>query len=98
MMWLTIPYIKAHSRIEFDCENELLEAYGNAAEKAILNLLQRSYEDLMDTYGEVPEPVVIASLQLVDNAYTNGRSPSSLMNLSVVPYNFDLFVKPYMKL
>ena len=41
MMWLTIPYIKAHSRIEFDCENELLEAYGNAAEKAILNLLQR---------------------------------------------------------
>ena len=98
MMWLTIPYIKAHSRIEFDCENELLEAYGNAAEKAILNLLQRSYEDLMDAYGEVPEPVVIASLQLVDNAYTNGRSPSSLMNLSVVPYNFDLFVKPYMKL
>lgn len=98
MMWLTIPYIKAHSRIEFDCENELLEEYGNAAEKAILNLLQRSYEDLMDAYGEVPEPVVIASLQLVDNAYTNGRSPSSLMNLSVVPYNFDLFVKPYMKL
>ena len=31
MKWLTIEYIKQHSRIDYDCEDELLELYGEAA-------------------------------------------------------------------
>ena len=43
MKWLT-DWIKKHSRIDFDCEDELLELYGNAAENGILRLLNRSWE------------------------------------------------------
>lgn len=97
MKWLTIDYIKQHSRIDFDCEDGLLELYGNAAEDALLNLCRRSMEDLMEKYGEVPAPLHVAALQLVENWYTN-RVPDTALNLSSVPYAFDLLVKPYMRL
>lgn len=38
-----------------------------------------------------------AGLMLVDNSYLQ-RSPASSLNMSAVPYTFDLLVKPYMKL
>ena len=31
MKWLTLEYIKAHSRIDFDIDDDLLEIYGNSA-------------------------------------------------------------------
>lgn len=97
MKWLTIDYIKQHSRIDFDCEDELLELYGAAAEDSVLNLCSCTYGDLIDTYGEVPEALYQASLMLVDVSYTH-RSPVSPQNMSIVPYSFELLVKPYVKL
>ena len=38
MKWLTLDWIKQHSRIDFDCEDDLLELYGEAAEEAVLNV------------------------------------------------------------
>ena len=97
MKWLTIEWIKAHSRIDFDCEDDLLELYGESAEDTVLNVIARDYTDVIETYGEVPKPLFVASLMLVDVSYTQ-RSPISQQNMYAVPYAFDMMVKPYMKL
>jgi uncharacterized phage protein (predicted DNA packaging) len=97
MKWLTLEWIKKHSRIDFDCEDELLELYGDDAEQTILNLIGRSFDDLIETYGEVPKPLYVAALMLVETSYTQ-RAPVTQQNLYTVPYAFDMKVKPYMKL
>lgn len=97
MKWLTTDWIKKHSRIDFDVEDDLLELYGEDAEQTVLNICNRSYEDIMETYGEVPKPLYVAALQLVEVNY-NHRSPDSMNNLYAVKYSFDMKVKPYMRL
>lgn len=97
MKWLSIEYIKKHSRIEYDCEDDLLEIYGNAAEEMIYNITGRTFDELKNADGKIPAPLMQAGLMLVDNSYLQ-RSPASSLNMSAVPYTFDLLVKPYMKL
>ena len=97
MKYLKIDYIKAHSRIDFDCEDAELELYGQGAEETILYLCNRTYENLIGTYGEVPASIIHVTLELVCNSYER-RSPASPQNLSAVPYNFDLLVKEYIVL
>lgn len=97
MKYLTLELIKAHSRIEYDCEDTLLELYGEAAEETVLELTRRSYDDFLSEYGEVPKAVVQASLMLVDVSYSQ-RSPVGVQQMHAVPYTFDLLIKPYMKL
>jgi uncharacterized phage protein (predicted DNA packaging) len=105
MKWLEIDYIKQHSRIDYDCEDALLELYAESAEEMVLNTLGRTYEDLLENFGidqpdgskHVPAAIVQASLMLVDSSYTN-RSPISPTNMYQVPYTYDFLVKPYMKL
>ena len=99
MKWLTLEMIKAQCRIEkdFTLEDGLLCGYGEGAEGAILELCGRTYEDLIETYGKVPPQLVNASLLLVAQSYKE-REPSSAQNLSVVPYGFDIMVKPFVKL
>jgi uncharacterized phage protein (predicted DNA packaging) len=97
MKWLTLEWIKKHSRIDFDCEDELLELYGEDAEQTVLNLINRSFDDLIEQYGEVPKPLYVAALMLVEVSYTQ-RAPISQQNMYVVPYAFDMKIKPYMKL
>ena len=46
MKWLSIEFIKKHSRIDFDCEDDLLELYGDSAEETIMDITRRSYEEL----------------------------------------------------
>lgn len=97
MKFLDLEYIKAHSRICCDCEDGLLELYGDAAEETLLNYVGMSYDDVVEQYGGVPTPLMHAALMLVDVSYQY-RSPLSPTNVSVVPYTFDILVKPYMKL
>lgn len=97
MKWITLDYIKEHSRIDFDCEDDLLELYGESAETTVLNVINRTYEEVMEKYGEVPTPLYHAALMLVETSYSQ-RSPISQVNLYTVPYTFDLIIKPYMKL
>ena len=99
MKWLTLERIKQQLRIEpdFHDEDELLEEYGESAEEVLLNYLNRSYEDVIEVYGHVPTPLRHASLMLVDTSYQY-RSPVSVQNMSLVPYTFDLLIKPYMRL
>lgn len=99
MKWLTLKDIKAQLRIESwqTAEDDLLKGYGNSAEDTILNHLNRTYYDLLEQYGSVPQAIIDASKMLVDVWYQH-RSPVESLNMSIVPYTFDLMIKPYMKL
>ena len=97
MKWLTLEWIKKHSRIDFDCEDDLLELYGESAEDTVLNVIARSYTEVIEHYGEVPKPLFVAALMLVEVSYTQ-RAPVAQQNMYTVPYTFDMMVKPYMRL
>ena len=103
MKYLTLEYIKKHSRIDFDCEDDLLELYGNSAENAMAQVLNRGKDatemvaSLTEDFGKVPDPIKHATLELVDASYQH-RSPADAQQMYYVLYGFDFKVKPYMKL
>lgn len=105
MKFLTIDKIKQQLRLDCTCEAELLEAYGNSAEETLAGYLGYNNENnvpsvdkMLEAYGgTIPAPLVQAALMLVDTSY-QFRSPVSAQNMSVVPYTFNLLVKPYAKL
>lgn len=99
MKFLTLKQIKAQCRIEedFTMEDTKLTLYGDSAEQVIFNMCQRPYEDFIETYGAIPQDVVHAALLLVTASYEHNAAVS-MQNLSMVPYGFDMLVKPYMRL
>ena len=100
MKFLTFQEINQQCRLDdeqAELERSLLEMYGESAEETVLNLLNRTVTDVYEQYGTIPKPLVHATLMLVDNAYKE-RSPIAPQNMSLVPYTFDLLLKPYMKL
>ena len=101
MKWLTIEYIKQHSRIDYDCEDALLELYGNAAEETVMNIIRRDYDDIVEHFGTekcpIPAAIIQASLILVDTSYMQ-RTAITPQQLYTVPYAFDMLIKPYMRL
>ena len=100
MKWLTIEQIIAALRLDTEqaeLERGLLELYGRSAERSILNIVRRSYAELIDTYGEVPDDIMVATFELTDNLIRH-RSPGEQVGISIVPYNFDLMLKNYIRL
>lgn len=97
MKFLTIDDIRQHCRIDFNDEDAVLELYGAAAEDTMLNTIGRGFDELLALYGEVPAPLRQATLLLTASSYQH-REPSSAQNQSVIPYAFDILVKPYMRL
>ena len=105
MKFLTIDKITQQLHLDCTCEAELLEDYGNSAEATLAAYIGFMYENnlpsvdkMLEAYGgTMPAPLVQAALMLVDTSY-QFRSPVSAQNMSVVPYTFDLLVKPYVKL
>ena len=101
MKFLSLEFIKRHSRIDFDCDDDLLELYGDAAEDTVAQYLGRGKNademiaSLEEQYGSVPAPIYQAALELVNQSYEH-RSPVSPQQMYSVPYNFDLLIKPYM--
>ncbi len=98
MKFLTIERIKQQCRIEpdFTLEDELLEEYGESAEETVLEYCNRTYENIVETYGKVPVNIRHAALLLVAQSYQHREAVSS-QNLSVIPYgNIDMLLKPYM--
>lgn len=97
MKWLTISDIKKQLRVDFDDEDDVLELYGSAAEDTVLSYLNRTYQDVLEEYGEVPAAIRQATLMLVDNSYQH-RSPAEPTQMYYVMYGFDTLVRPYMRL
>lgn len=98
MKWLTLEKIKAQCRIEpnFHDEDEWLEDAGEAAEDAILEVLNRSYENLYELYGRIPAPVRQTSLMLVASLYKDREK--DLVQEAHDNKTFALLLKPYMRL
>jgi len=96
---LTLDAIKAQCRIErcFTGEDQLLTIYGNAAEDGILRVLNRSIDEIRESYGGVPDGLKVAGLMLAEHLYTH-RGPTENVQLSSIPYAVDFYMKPYMKL
>ena len=63
MKWLTIEYIKTHSRIDYDCEDALLELYGEAAEETVMNIIGRDYDDIVEHFGTEDRPIPAAIIK-----------------------------------
>lgn len=98
MKFLTIDYIKQHSRIDFDCEDAELELYGAAAENTLLATVRRTIDNVRDMNdGSIPAEYYHLALMLTDAGYQH-RSPTSPQNQSIIPYGFDIQVKPLMRL
>lgn len=98
LQFLTLDYIKQHSRICGDCENEILVLYAKGAENNLLRLCDRTYDELVAMGGGTfPEELMIAGLMLVDVLYSH-RSPQEAIKLSDVAYTFEFYAKPFMKL
>ena len=97
MKFLTIDKIKQQLRLDCTCEAELLEDYGNAAEEVVLDTIGLTYDELVEKYNGIPERARRAALMLVDHWYQY-RSPVADRTMSVVPYTFEILLKPLMKL
>lgn len=97
MKFLTIDKIKQQLRLDCTCEAELLEDYGNAAEEVVLDIMGLTYDEAIAKYGSMPKRAKQAALMLVDTWYQY-RTPVSDRQMSVVPYTFDILMKPLAKL
>ena len=97
LKWLSVDAIHAHCRIDFDCEDAELEQMGITAEQAILDLTRRTYENFIDTYGRIPDPIFNASLLLVQSLYKN-RDAEEQRDSKEIAFGFSFMVKNYMVL
>ena len=103
--FLSLDDIKRQCRIDGDTEDSILTMYGQSAETTLAGYLgyvdEHNHPDvdamLTDFDNDLPKPLYQAALMLVDVSYQY-RNPISNQNISVVPYTFDLLVKPYVKL
>ena len=97
LKWLTIEAIHTHCRIDLNCNDSELEQFGFAAEQAILDLTRRTYENFIDTYGRIPDPIYNATLLLVQSLYKN-RDAEEQRDSKEIAFGFSFMVKNYMYL
>ena len=100
LKWLSIDAIHAHCRIDFACEDAELEQMGIAAEQAILDLTRRTFDNFIDTYGRIPDPIYNATLLLVQSLYKNreNRDAEEQRDSKEIAFGFSFMVKNYMVL
>ena len=97
LKWLSIDAIHAHCHIDFACEDAELEQMGIAAEQAILDLTRRTFDNFIDTYGRIPDPIYNATLLLVQSLYKN-RDAEEQRDSKEIAFGFSFMVKNYMVL
>lgn len=95
--WTTIEYVKSHSNLTYNDEDEDILEMIASAEQTILNTLNRTYEDLIEEYGDIPAPIREVTLMMVDDSYTH-RGSTEPTQLHIVQYHLDMKLKPYMRL
>ena len=97
LKWLNLDAIHQHCRIDFNCEDAELEQMAMTAEQAILDLTRRTFENFVDTYGRIPDPIFNASLLLVQSLYNN-RDAEEQRDSKEIAFGFSFMVKNYMVL
>ena len=97
LKWLSIDAIHQHCRIDFNSGDAEIEQMGIAAEQAILDLTRRTYENFIDTYGRIPDPIFNATLLLVQSLYKN-RDAEEQRDSKEIAFGFSFMVKNCMVL
>ena len=95
LKWLTIDAIHQHCRIDFNCEDAELLQMGMAAEQSILDLTRRTFANIIDTYGRIPDPLFNASLLMVQSLYKN-RDAEEQRDSKQIAFGLEYMVKNYM--
>ena len=99
---VNLEELKAQMREDFDGEDDLIRLYGEAAEDAVIGATRRTYEELVAMAeaegGEgFPARLKVAILMLAAHSHRN-REPVAAVAQNAVPYAFDMYIKPYVKL
>jgi len=94
---VTLAEIKAHTRIDSNAEDSLLELYAESAEETCLSMIDRTLDEVCELFDGIPASLKHAVLMLVDHSYAQ-RSPASPQQLYNVPYTIDALLKPLMNL
>lgn len=103
MIWVTLEEAKQQLRIDpdFTLEDQKIQRYIDSAEETILNVTGRTVDELkaMNKIDQtkIPSPIWEATVMLVDLSYQQSN-PMSMQQLYLVPYSFDMKLKPYIKL
>ena len=97
LKWLNLDAIHQHCRIDMNGEDAELEQMAMTAEQAILDLTRRTFENFIDTYGRIPDPIFNASLLLVQSLYKN-RDAEEQRDSKEIAFGFSFMVKNYMVL
>ena len=98
---VTLEELKAQMREDFDGEDDLIRLYGEAAENAVIKATRRTYEELVEMAeaegNDFPSMLKVAILMLAAHSHRN-REPVAAVAQNAVPYAFDMYIKPYVKL
>lgn len=98
LQFLTMQELHAQMRIDFEDEDLVVAMYGKAAEDATISATGRTIEELKEMGGgEVPVRLKVAALMLAANWHRN-REPVASIAQNVVPYAYDVLMKPFRKL
>jgi len=94
---LTLESCKAQCRIEGDDEDDLLTIYAEAAEETIFTRINRTYDECIEEYSEMPAPLKYCMLVLVAQMYKY-RELTTQDAINRVPGTFWDQLLPYIKL
>lgn len=98
LRFVTLEEIKNNARIETNDEDKLITRIGLSAEDTVLNLMERTIEDILEEFNDkIPEPICHATLMLATH-YCLHRTPFETIPLHAVPYTIDVMLKPYIRL
>ena len=97
LRWLNLDAIHQRLLIDFNCEDADLEEMARDAEQCILDLTRRTYNNFIDVYGRIPDPIFNASLLLVGSLYKN-REAEDQRDSKEIAFGFAFRIKNYMVL
>ena len=95
LKWLNLEAIHQRLNIDFNCDDGDLLQMGMAAEESIINLTRRTYENFVDTYGRIPDPIFTASLLIVGEQYKN-REAGTERSTQEIAFSFKFHIASYM--
>lgn len=98
LKFLTLDLIKDQANIEADNHDHdtYLMLLGRAAERKLFGDICRTYDEVLNKWGEWPEDLTLAALLLTSNWYKY-REPAENASVSVVPYTYEALYYQYRK-
>lgn len=99
---LTLEELKAQMRVDFEEDDNIITAYGRAAEEAVESYCRRSISELIaenEARGRTgfPYTVKVCMLMLASHLYRR-REPVESVSQTAVPYTFEFMLKDWVKL